>query len=68
MAVINGVHTMEKVGFQGEALGSDSFIISFTAMSYFMAQLTSSVGGFVRALEKGRVSGVPAPLPVEFGS
>lgn len=42
-------------------------------MPYFMAQLTSSVGGFVCVPEKARVRSIPpsnphTPLPVEFGS
>jgi hypothetical protein len=50
--VINGVLSMLKLRFQGEAFGSNSFVISFIAIPYFMVQLTNSVGGFVWVPEK----------------
>lgn len=45
--VINSMLTDEEVRFQGEAFGSNSFVISFMAIPYFMVQLTNSMGGFV---------------------
>lgn len=63
---------MKKLRFQGEAFGSDSFVISFMAMPYFMVQLTNAVGGFVCVPEKESERHPPAnphiPLPVESGS
>lgn len=53
------MHTVETVRFQGEAFGSDSFIILSMATPYFMVQLPNTMGGSVCVPEKGRVRCIP---------